>query len=108
METKEYLITPKELTFKIKNESHKIFIIDIREKDNYNKGHIPGAVNYNKLDIKNIKKIISLDKELILYCSSGEKSKTFAYELRNAGYKVASLQGGWDYGWTPFYTSEGT
>jgi len=64
--------------------------------------HIPGSkqFNVNELEIKN--REFSIDKLIIVYCETGDKSYKIAKALRNDGYKSFSLEGGWSNGWEPF------
>ncbi len=74
---------------KMKNEEDYI-IVDVRTNDEYQTGHIKGAINipYNE-----IHEGINLDKNktIMVYCKSGKRS-AIAYEtLTKLGYKVNDL-----------------
>jgi len=65
-------------------------IIDVRTKEEYNDGHLVGAINipYDEIDEN-----IDINKETIIfvYCKSGNRSK-YAYEiLKNLGYTTYDL-----------------
>lgn len=76
--------------------------IDSRSKEEFEKGHIPGAINIPLSSIeseKDLKEInIPKDKLLITYCEGGDcKSSLYlAYLLQKAGFnKVKVLEGGY-------------
>ena len=68
-------------------------IIDVREDDEFNKGHIVNAINIPLSEISEI----NYDKEtnIILYCATGVRSSEAAKELEKMGYtKIYNLDGG--------------
>ena len=72
-------------------------IVDIRASFEYEAGHIEGAVNNveNKL-IQNHVYYLKKDKEYYIYCMYGKRSKAVGNYLRNLGYKVISIDGGYN------------
>ena len=89
-------------------DDDKFIILDIRDEDDYDKKHIPGAIN---IPLKELGyKVFALDKtkDIIVYCAVGVRSKVAAKILINAGFKdVFNLTGGikaWD---NPIETSDG-
>lgn len=73
--------------------NNNAIIIDVRELDEYNTGHIDGAVNIPLAEIANV----NYDKEtvIIVYCASGMRSSSAADELIDLGYEnVYNLDGG--------------
>ncbi len=76
-------------------KSGDINVVDVREADDYAKGHIPGAVNlpHEKWDtLEGLKK----DKINVLYCYSQvcHLAATAALEFLDKGYSVMELDGG--------------
>ena len=72
-------------------------IIDVRSSQEYNEGHIAGAINIPYYEInRNIDKIINdKNKEIVLYCESGSRSKQAYKKLIKLNYKnVYNLIGG--------------
>lgn len=75
-------------------------IIDVRTVEEYNEGHISGAIN---IPVDTISEI-TYDKndKIIVYCASGVRSATAAKTLVDAGYtNVYNLDGGlinWGFG----------
>ena len=71
----------------------KPLVIDVREKDEWEEGHIAGAV------LKPLGTVGSLDapkdREIVLYCTAGTRSGEAYETLARRGYtKLANLQGG--------------
>ena len=78
-------------------------ILDVREADEYQSGHIPGAVLFpvGLIDASSAEQIIpSKDTLLLVYCRSGNRSKTAASALAELGYTQVYEFGGindWPY-----------
>lgn len=75
-------------------EKNNVKIIDIREKYEYQFGHIKNAINipYAELELKIDP--FPYDNELVLYCERGNLSLFLGRELSKSGYNVKSLYGG--------------
>jgi rhodanese-related sulfurtransferase len=99
---------PQELKFISYMQMKKIInapnfiIIDARQSDSYNKGHIKGAINIFALDDVNVKvpKMFNLppDKKIVVYCDGGacDLSDELAKELIQFGFKnIFVYSGGW-------------
>src|SRR3954468_3207108 len=79
----------------------KFNLIDVREDNEWAKGHIPGAKHLSKGIIERDIETQVPDKnaELVLYCGGGFRSALSADALQQMGYKnVISMDGGWR-GW---------
>ena len=89
-------ITPTELYDKIKSASTEFFILDIRKKEDYDAGHIPGAKNIFWLDILKPENISQLprDKKILIYCYVGHTSSQLLVILKILGYDVIALKFG--------------
>lgn len=73
----------------------KFFVIDARDKDQFSKEHIPGAVNIEWRRTLAERNRIPKDKLVLLYCNTGSLSAQAGFALRVAGYEnVRILQGG--------------
>ena len=63
-------------------------LIDVRTPEEYRKEHIDGAINIPVYEIDNIKnEIINQDKVILVYCSTGKRSKIVKQILMQNGYK---------------------
>jgi rhodanese-related sulfurtransferase len=71
-----------------------VLIIDLRDKENYQKGHIPSAINipYDNLDRERVR--FNHNTLLILYCDRGHTSLMASRDLMKYGYKIKNLHGG--------------
>lgn len=81
-------------------ESENPIVIDVRQPYEFQTGHIPDAVNIPLSQLKSHLNNISKDREILLYCRSGMRSRQAARILGKNGYKhLSHLQGGimsWD------------
>ncbi len=66
-----------------------VVIIDIRTKEEYDTGHIAGALNFNYYSQAFKSQISSLDssKKYIIYCRSGNRSGKAMPMFEEAGFK---------------------
>ncbi len=75
-------------------------MLDVRRVDEFEAGHIPGAVNLPNEEIGNEEIAILPDKEqtIYIYCRSGNRSKQAANKLNALGYKsIVEFGGFMDY-----------
>lgn len=73
----------------------KFFVIDARDKGQFDKGHIPGALNIEWRQVLARRNEIPKDKPVLIYCNQGTLSAQAGLALRLAGYEnVRILQGG--------------
>ena len=84
------------------DKGDKFVLVDVREDNEWEKGHLPNAVHMGRgvieRDIET--KYPDKDTELVLYCGGGFRSALSADNLQKMGYKnVSSMDGGWR-GWT--------
>lgn len=78
-----------------KEDWTKFHVIDARDKDQYAKEHIPGAVNIEWRQVLAKRNTIPKDKAVLIYCNTGTLSAQAGFALRVAGYdNVRILQGG--------------
>jgi rhodanese-related sulfurtransferase len=77
-------------------------LLDVREQDEWGRGHLPGARHLGKGIIeRDIERTIpDRDAPIVLYCGGGYRSALAADALREMGYtRVVSMWGGWS-AWT--------
>ena len=80
-----------------KDEWKKFFVIDARDKGQFDKGHIPGATNIEWRQVLAQRSTIPKDKPVLIYCNVGTLSAQAGFALRVAGYEnVRILQGGFN------------
>ena len=79
------------------NDRHSFYLIDVRERDEFQQGSIVHAIPLSKGIIeRDIEKYIpDYEVEIVVYCSGGFRSCLVADNLQKMGYRqVASLQCG--------------
>ena len=79
----------------------ELLLVDVREDNEWAKGHLPGAIHLGKgiieRDIE--QRVPDGGTKLILYCGGGFRSAIAAENLQKMGYSnVESMDGGWK-GW---------
>jgi rhodanese-related sulfurtransferase len=80
-----------------KLNSGEAVIVDVRDKDEWDEGHIPGALHMSRgtieLDIE--EKVPETNAMIICHCGGGGRSALAAESLQKMGYKNArSMAGG--------------
>lgn len=84
-------------------DTQEVIVLDVREQDEFDSGHIPGAV---LLPVGTIAEdtaaavIDDLDTVVLVYCRSGNRSKTASKALADLGYTNVYEFGGinsWPY-----------
>lgn len=84
-------------------DTQDVLILDVREQDEYDSGHIPGAVllPVGTITEDSAAEIIpEKDTTVLVYCRSGNRSKTAAQALAELGYTDVCEFGGistWPY-----------
>ena len=84
-------------------DNQEVIILDVREQDEYDGGHIPGAVllpvgTINEETAAGV--IPEKDATVLVYCRSGNRSKTASAALAELGYTSIYEFGGintWPY-----------
>ena len=94
-------ITPEEAK-KIMDSDEEHIILDTREQEEYDEGHIKGAIliPYTEIENKAEKMLPDKDKLILVYCRSGRRSKIASKELAQLGYTKVYEFGGiidWPY-----------
>lgn len=74
--------------------NNHVIIIDLRDKEEYDAGHIPTAVNIPYEELEEKKQYLHKDNLLIFYCDRGNISLLAARDLIKDGYSIKSLFGG--------------
>ncbi|MBR4720161.1 MAG: rhodanese-like domain-containing protein [Clostridia bacterium] len=87
---------------KIMDSCEDCIILDVREQDEYNEGHISDAIliPYTEIDDKAEKMLPDKDKLILVYCRSGRRSKIAAESLVKIGFTNVKEFGGiidWPY-----------
>lgn len=72
----------------------KAMLVDLRDKDDYDKWHLNGALNLDYSDIQDWSAHLDPSIPILLYCTHGNESILAARYLSSRGYYVGSLIGG--------------
>ena len=87
---------------KIMDSGEEHIILDTREQDEFDEGHIPGAIliPYTEIDNKADEMLPDKDAQILVYCRSGRRSKIASESLAKLGYTNVKEFGGiidWPY-----------
>jgi rhodanese-related sulfurtransferase len=63
-----------------------VTVVDVRTQDEWNRGHLEGALHIEWQDILNLSSDINKDEKIYLYCRSGYRSRKATKILEDAGY----------------------
>ena len=97
-----YMNITAEKAKKIMDSEEGYIILDVREQDEYDAGHIPGAIliPYTQIEEKANEMLQDKDQLILVYCRSGRRSKIAAEALAELGYTNIKEFGGiidWSY-----------
>ncbi len=86
----------------IMDSDEDCIILDVREQDEYDEGHISNAVliSYTEIESKAEKMFSDKDRLILVYCRSGRRSKIAAESLVKLGFTNVKEFGGiidWPY-----------
>src|SRR5690242_10118026 len=79
------------------SDGQDIVLVDVREKNEWNEGHIPGAIHVPRgfLELQIEEAVPDKSKTVVLYCAGGVRSLMAGQTLKQMGYKdVVSMSGG--------------
>jgi rhodanese-related sulfurtransferase len=88
---------PVELERMIKSGDNHINVVDVREAEDYDKGHIPGAINLPRQKWETLEGL-SKDKANIVYCYTQQchLGANACLHFASKGYPVMELEGGFE------------
>lgn len=97
-----YLNITAEEARKLMDSEEGCIILDVRTREEYDQGHIPGAILIPNTEIEAKAADLLPDKEqlILVYCRSGRRSKLAAQSLADLGYTNIREFGGildWPY-----------
>ena len=94
------VLSPEEAKARL-DANGEIVLLDVRTQEEYDAGHIPGAVCFPNEDIQpELPLPFDKDAEILVYCRSGRRSAEAAEKLTSMGFTNVSDFGGiqnWPY-----------
>ena len=84
------------------DKDDKVVILDVRTEEEYQEGHVPGAIVIPNETISSepLEELPDMDQEILVYCRGGNRSAQAAKKLAEAGYTQVYDFGGiidWPY-----------
>lgn len=87
------------------NEKY-ITLVDLREVELYQKGHVPGAINIPFAEIKSRYTELNKNKQIVFICHTGRMGEESSEFLIKQGYqRVGNLKGGMEHWEGPWASS---
>lgn len=81
-------------------EKGGVVFLDVREPNEWNLGHVPGAIHVPRGQLENkIEQLVDRDARVIVYCAGGSRSALAADTLGQLGYTRASSMAAGFRGW---------
>jgi sulfur-carrier protein adenylyltransferase/sulfurtransferase len=94
-------VIPEVTPAQVAREASSRTLIDVRERSEFEEGHIPGALHLSKgfIEVQIEDRVPGKDTPITLYCAGGTRSLLAARALHELGYNdVRSMSGGFN-GW---------
>jgi len=73
-----------------------LIILDVRTSEEYNRGHIKGAINIPHDSVENQLEQLDISKPVLVYCGIGSRSAYASEILEKQGYDVYNMYEGYD------------
>jgi rhodanese-related sulfurtransferase len=79
-------ISPADLDALIKSGAAAFTVVDVRDREEFREGHIPGAINIPVAEFATQSGVLDKEKKIIAYCNSGGRSYNAYRKLMKLGY----------------------
>ena len=83
-------------------KANDALLIDVRTKEEFSRGHIPGAINHNVDELRALLPTLDPSRKYIIYCQVGLRGYLANKILSNHGFDTVNLQGGYHL-WNKLY-----
>lgn len=80
--------------FQVLNQKENITILDVREVDEFQAGHIEGALNAPLSTLENGYEQLDSSKRYYVICQGGMRSERACQFLETKGFDVVNVEGG--------------
>ena len=80
--------------FQVVSQSEEVVLIDVREKDEYQAGHIPGADNFPLSELGTTYKNLDKTQPYYVVCQAGGRSARACEFLEAQRFEVVNVTGG--------------
>lgn len=97
MPESSYHLTAQALRERMESGREDFVLVDVRPRDQYERGHIPGAVNIEAKEIVRPEMLsrLSKEKDIIIYGNTWHEQNKVIIALARLGYKVYTLKNGY-------------
>lgn len=99
IDAKGYFLIKSAAEFMLLSEHPHVQLVDVRTAQEYNSGHMPGALLIPITDPDFEKQVyvsLNFDKAVAVYCRSGKRSQEAVKRLKALGFKtIYELKGGY-------------
>jgi molybdopterin/thiamine biosynthesis adenylyltransferase/rhodanese-related sulfurtransferase len=85
---------PVVLAETLKGRESEVFVLDVREPDEFEEGHIPGATLIPLGFLQRRVAEVPKDRQVVVVCAVGGRSARATHFLRSHGYEAVNLHGG--------------
>jgi hydroxyacylglutathione hydrolase len=75
---------------------HGVLIVDVRAPDEWDEGHIPGALNIPLISLQSRLGELQKEREIAVHCQAGNRAAIAASILQKAGLNVSRVPGGFE------------
>ena len=76
-------------------QRERFTVVDVRMPPEWTAGHMEGAVHIPNVRMRERLGELPKDKELVVYCKVGRRAYVMERLLKQHGYNVKNLSGGW-------------
>jgi adenylyltransferase/sulfurtransferase len=91
--------SPEEVQERLRGNGKQVAILDVRERDEFRQGYVPGAVSMPRgfLEMRVEETVPDKETPVIAYCAGGTRSLLAGRILKELGYQnVVSMRGGFN------------
>ncbi len=90
--------------------SEPVILLDVRENDEWEQGHAPGAVHIPMSEVPSRLAEVDIDARLYVVCKAGGRSARVVEYLNQIGYDAINVDGGmsaWQHSGRPLVRDDG-